>query len=125
VTVIGLCLGGGQIKLGLVTTAIGVFALWVLKWCEDRLRQEHQARFSIELDALGPEEVEIRRRIGAADLAIMDSSVLIDATHRHRRLTFEVRQLHPTVSALEMPDVISELAHEGGVVNLRWDTSHS
>jgi putative Mg2+ transporter-C (MgtC) family protein len=51
VTVIGLCLGSGQITLGLVATAIGVFALWVLKWIEDRLRQEHQARFSIELDA--------------------------------------------------------------------------
>jgi putative Mg2+ transporter-C (MgtC) family protein len=74
VTVIGLCLGGGQITLGLVASATGVFALWVLKWIEDRLRQEHQARFSIELDALGPDDVEIRRRIGAADLAIMDSS---------------------------------------------------
>jgi putative Mg2+ transporter-C (MgtC) family protein len=37
VTVIGLCVGGGQIKLGLVTTAIGLFALWVLQWVEAEL----------------------------------------------------------------------------------------
>jgi hypothetical protein len=55
----------------------------------------------------------------------MDSSVLIDAAHKHRKLTFDVRQVHPTVSAFKMPDVITELAREGGVVNLRWDTSHS
>jgi putative Mg2+ transporter-C (MgtC) family protein len=30
VTIIGLCLGGGQIELGLATAAIGFFALWGL-----------------------------------------------------------------------------------------------
>src|SRR5262245_17803793 len=32
VTVIGLCIGGGQIGLGLAGTAIGLSALWGLKW---------------------------------------------------------------------------------------------
>src|ERR1700746_848061 len=40
VTVIGLCIGGGQVVLGLVTTAIGLFALWGLRWAEDALSQD-------------------------------------------------------------------------------------
>ena len=42
-TVIGLCLGGGQIALGSLATLLGLFALWVLKWAEGSLRQERYA----------------------------------------------------------------------------------
>ena len=36
-TVIGLCLGGGQIGLGGVATALGVITLWALKWLDRRI----------------------------------------------------------------------------------------
>jgi putative Mg2+ transporter-C (MgtC) family protein len=54
-TVIGLCLGGGQLALGTVATLLGLLALWVLKWIEDQLRREKSARFAIEVDANGLE----------------------------------------------------------------------
>src|SRR4029077_2025514 len=41
VTVIGLCLGGGQIALGVAATALGLAALWGLERFELRLRREH------------------------------------------------------------------------------------
>lgn len=40
VTVIGLCLGGGQLVLGAATTVLGLFALRVLKGIEDKLPRE-------------------------------------------------------------------------------------
>jgi putative Mg2+ transporter-C (MgtC) family protein len=33
-TVIGLCLGGGQLALGIATTALAVITLWLLKWID-------------------------------------------------------------------------------------------
>jgi putative Mg2+ transporter-C (MgtC) family protein len=46
-TIIGLCLGGGQIVLGLVATALGLLALWALKALENRLQREHHARLML------------------------------------------------------------------------------
>jgi putative Mg2+ transporter-C (MgtC) family protein len=43
VTVIGLCLGGGQIVLGTAATALGVITLWLLKWVDLVIPREHRA----------------------------------------------------------------------------------
>lgn len=61
-TVIGLCLGGGQLGLGSAATALGVGTLWALKWVDVRIPREHRAVLAVraasstkaagELDAL-------------------------------------------------------------------------
>ena len=43
VTVIGLCLGGGQLALGIAATVLGVIILWVLKWVDLVIPREHRA----------------------------------------------------------------------------------
>lgn len=120
VTVIGLCLGGGQIRLGLVTTVLGLFALWALKWIEGRMRREHHAQFSIELDASGPGEVEIRRRLDAAGLAITGSRCVLSGAQGRRELLFEISQLRH-FERTETPALVGELAAERGVIKLEWD----
>ena len=47
VTVIGLCLGGGQLILGSIATALGVVTLWFLKWVDVLIPREHRARIVI------------------------------------------------------------------------------
>lgn len=120
VTVIGLCLGGGQIVLGLVTTGLGLFALWALSWVEGWMRREYHAQFSIELDAGGPGEAEIRRRLGAAGLAINGSRCVQQSAGAHRELVFDVSQMRRSTST-ETPPVLGELAAEPGVVKVQWD----
>ena len=51
VTVIGLCLGGGQLVLGLVATALGVLTLWILKWIDVAIPRQHRATLTIASDA--------------------------------------------------------------------------
>ena len=46
-TVIGLCLGGGQLALGMVATALAVVTLWLLKWVDERIPREHRARIVV------------------------------------------------------------------------------
>jgi putative Mg2+ transporter-C (MgtC) family protein len=49
-TVIGLCLGGGQLALGLGGTALAVFTLWILKWVDLTIPREHRAILVIAAD---------------------------------------------------------------------------
>jgi putative Mg2+ transporter-C (MgtC) family protein len=44
VTVIGLCLGGGQLILGVATTVLAVITLWVLRWVDRIIPRQHRAR---------------------------------------------------------------------------------
>ena len=50
VTVIGLCLGGGQLGLGATATLFGVITLWMLKWLDMRIPREHRAMLVIRAD---------------------------------------------------------------------------
>jgi putative Mg2+ transporter-C (MgtC) family protein len=42
-TVIGLCLGGGQLVLGVAATMLAIITLWALKWIDLRIPREHRA----------------------------------------------------------------------------------
>src|SRR4029079_14665951 len=68
VTVIGLCLGGGQIALGVAATARGLAALWGLERLELHLRREHRATLSLVPEGGGLSEDAIRRRLEDAGL---------------------------------------------------------
>jgi putative Mg2+ transporter-C (MgtC) family protein len=59
VTVIGLCLGGGQLWLGIVATLLGVATLWGLKWFDMRIPREHWATLVIraDLSSFSPSEL--------------------------------------------------------------------
>jgi len=50
VTVIGLCLGGGQLVLGVATTVLGVITLWGLKWIDLAIPREHRAMMTLSGD---------------------------------------------------------------------------
>ena len=50
-TVIGLCLGGGQVLLGTVATALAVFTLQALKTVDHMIPREHRARVVLTCDA--------------------------------------------------------------------------
>ena len=119
VTVIGLCLGGGQLVLGAATTALGLFALWVMKWIEDGLPREEPARLAIEVEASGPAEAEIRRRLQVDDLSIWQSNFVADGVTGRRRLVLSVRQTRRRADTTT-PQIIGELAREPGVVRIEW-----
>lgn len=119
VTVIGLCIGGGQIALGLAATILGILALWVLRWIEDGLRREQHAQFSIEVDATGPAEAEIQRRLVGAGLSITGFRVAYAVANKRRKLVFDVREFCRP-SDVAVPNIVNELALIPGVTKLKW-----
>ena len=47
VTVIGLCLGGGQLILGGAATVLAVITLWILRWVDRIIPRQHRARLIV------------------------------------------------------------------------------
>jgi putative Mg2+ transporter-C (MgtC) family protein len=117
-TVVGLCFGGGQLGLGAVATALGLFALWGLRLLEGNLRQERSATLAIEVENDGPSEEELRRRIGDAGLSISSTSISL-APGVRRNLRFMLR--YPTApDETQVPPLIAALAREPGVAKVDW-----
>jgi hypothetical protein len=46
-TVIGLCLGGGQLGLGAIATGLGILTLWAMEWIDLRIPREHRAKLVV------------------------------------------------------------------------------
>jgi putative Mg2+ transporter-C (MgtC) family protein len=118
-TVIGLCLGGGQVMLGLAATLLGLLALWGLKAIENRLKVEHRARLRIALDSNGPAEEELRRRLASEGLTIAGSRTRLLMSMNHRDFVFEIRYQRRS-PLTQMPPAVQALASENGVVSLEW-----
>jgi len=119
VTVIGLCLGAGQIALGLVATLLGLLALWALKALENRLRLEHRARLMLEFDTAALSEQDIRERLTGQGFKV---SAVRTRVHRDvglRRLTLDVRYFRRATPE-PTPKIINELAATPGVLSLDW-----
>jgi putative Mg2+ transporter-C (MgtC) family protein len=121
VTVVGLCLGGGQVALGLAATLLGMCVLLVLKAIERTLRSEHHASLEITATERGPGEEQIRRRLAGEGLRITAGRTRVSMSTDQRDFTFEVIYVGPS-NQTQMPPVVDELAHADGIVALEWRT---
>jgi putative Mg2+ transporter-C (MgtC) family protein len=121
VTVIGLCFGGGQIGLGWIATAAGVFVLLGLNWIENRMTKIHHARLIIMLDESGPAEDDIRRLLGDNAITTLNTDFAMNG--QRRTYTFEVRE-SVSSSVTNVPSVVENLSRQAGVVVLRWRRSN-
>ena len=119
-TVIGLCLGAGQLGLGIVATALGFVALQGLRWVEGRLRQKIRARLSVMIADNGLSESALRQRLIEGGLSISGTRVILNRDKGYRELVFELRQLR-LADDTTTPRVIAALANETGVMTLHWD----
>ena len=119
VTVIGLCLGGGQIALGAAATALGLAALWGLERFELRLRREHSAPLSLVLEGGPLTDDAIRRRLENAGLRIVGTRIAASKAGTHREISFDLREYRlPDQTA--PPPVCEALAKDDGVTRLEW-----
>jgi len=119
VTVVGLCFGGGQIEIGALATALGIFALWALAWVEARLWREHRALLSVELTNGSLDEDKIRARLENAGLRVVGTRIAALDRDARREFIFDVLEFR-VASQTRSPQVCDELAKEEGVTRLSW-----
>jgi putative Mg2+ transporter-C (MgtC) family protein len=118
-TVIGLCLGGGQLILGSVSVVIGFIVLWGLRWFESRIEhyQSAQLRLNVAEGALSPEQ--LRHRLEAAHFRIKSLSMSHSVSEGHRSFELELRWPSRKGSAA-IPAVLADLERLPGVIELEW-----
>lgn len=122
-TVIGLCIGGGQIALGLVGVILGIFSLAGLKPIEDRMRQDHRGKLLIVTGISGPEEDEIRGILETAGFRISSSAFAAANAADRQEFSCEVHwRARPY--ATKVPEAIRLLSARPGVVRIAW-TPHA
>jgi putative Mg2+ transporter-C (MgtC) family protein len=120
VTVIGLCLGGGQIGLGMVGTLLGLAVLWGLKIVELRVPQEKTALLTVTASLDGPSVSDVRTRLDRARIRIIKLSEAFSTGEDGRRMMrFDVRWLGLRQDAT-VPAAVDELAKADGVLFLKW-----
>jgi putative Mg2+ transporter-C (MgtC) family protein len=122
VTVIGLCLGGGQIALGATVTAIGLIALWALQWIEMRLSRERRACLYLKTDGDGPTEHAVRDIIEASGLRIAGMRIASSDSGTHREFTFQVIDFRSPRDN-KTPTVYERLSAQKGISKLEWKSS--
>jgi putative Mg2+ transporter-C (MgtC) family protein len=119
VTVIGLCLGGGQIGLGLTSLALALVILGGLKWFEQSMSEQKLATLTVVAGATGPTEAEVRAQLQAEGFMVAGCAVIYADQARRRRLHYDVRwraRMNDTLT----PPLIAQLAHQPGVQELQW-----
>ncbi len=119
VTVMGLCFGGGQIFVGLSMLGIGLVVLYVMKWGEDRMKQDRRATLIVATRADGPDERQIRTDLLAADFRILRTAATYTPDKHLTRLHCEV-QWRAQRSDSRTPTIVERLVRLPGVVRVQW-----
>jgi putative Mg2+ transporter-C (MgtC) family protein len=119
VTMIGLCLGGGQLSLGIVGTAIGYFVLSAVKSIEGRLPLDRRAILEVTFDG----DVQSRDMLTAALMGrgyqIVERAARASNEPRQRYYHYELRWRASPEDA-GPGQYLEELATRHGVVELSW-----
>jgi putative Mg2+ transporter-C (MgtC) family protein len=118
-TVLGLCFGGGQVKLGLVGTALAVVILTGLKHIEDRIKQDHQGRLCIATSAEGPDENEIHTVVKSDDFRVLSCGYVSGEDSGQREFSYELRW-RAKARDTKIPDFVRQLGARQGVIRVAW-----
>jgi putative Mg2+ transporter-C (MgtC) family protein len=121
VTVIGLCLGGGQLALGMTTLAIALIVLWGLKRLEARIPQERHAMLRVSVTAEGPADHDVAAMLLRAGFQMRSWDVISEtrdaATVRKVRCEVSWRARKADILS---PPIVDQIAQLPGVTRLRW-----
>jgi putative Mg2+ transporter-C (MgtC) family protein len=120
VTVVGLCIGAGQIALGVLATALGLVVLWGLEIVQRHLPQTRRATVvlaSVEGSAV---PAHLLARIRSSGYAVTIRSVSFTEAGRYCETRLELRRAGSSPPT-EPPDFLSDLAREAGILSLRWN----
>jgi putative Mg2+ transporter-C (MgtC) family protein len=120
-TVVGLCLGGGQLVLGATATIIGFLVLWALRFGENQLETHQRGVITIIGHGEDVSAQTLSLVLGSGQMHIKSTSALYDGSECRSRFRFEVRW--QTSHRADMPEAIEQLRRLPGVISCEWDVS--
>ena len=97
-TVIGLCFGGGQLRLGTEATVLSLMTLFALKWLDARIPREHYAKLVLDAEAATALSSELSTLIAPLGYQIQWQSQTRPEGSRNSHLGFAVHWKRPQVA---------------------------
>lgn len=121
-TVVGLCLGGGQLILGSVGMVLGFAILWSLRRIERRIEHNQLAELTLTIAGSHLSHHDLRMRLEKAKFHIKSISVVHDfSEHSH---TYDCQVRWPATDGnAEAPSILTELEQIPGMIRLNWKTA--
>jgi putative Mg2+ transporter-C (MgtC) family protein len=117
-TIVGLCLGGGQVVLGSTATVLGFLVLWALRFGEQRLETYQRGVLTIISDGNNVSAQSLSRLMRTEQLHIKSASARYLTEDQRNKFQFEIRW-HRHDSA-DMPDIVERLRQSPGVKSCEW-----
>jgi putative Mg2+ transporter-C (MgtC) family protein len=118
-TLVGLCLGGGQLGLGIGATVIGFLVLSALKRFEDYLPIDRRATIDLTVEGDGSIPIQFAGAFAEKGYRIVERGARLTTDPARRQILYEVHWRAPAGRAVPT-DWLDALAHSPGVVELAW-----
>jgi putative Mg2+ transporter-C (MgtC) family protein len=123
-TIVGLCLGGGQVVLGSVSSLLGFLVLWGLRRFENRIEIYRPADLTLTIAGGTFAAGDLRARLDHARIRVESLSVAHDLIDRQR--TFSCRVRWPSAqTGADTPAILTELERLPGLLRLDWQSTTS
>jgi len=122
-TVVGLCMGGGQLILGSVSTAIGFAVLWWLRIFEARIEHYQVAELTVVIVDGQLSAQMLRDHLRTARFQIKSLSMAHSISKHLRKFDCAVRWPAAPEDAAVPADLLQELERLPGLISLEWKTN--
>jgi putative Mg2+ transporter-C (MgtC) family protein len=119
VTVVGLCFGGGQIKLGIASFALGILVLEGLRWFDYRMKQEQHGSLYLTTERDEPQQEAIEAVVRQAGYKIDVASATYFNQTKQREIEFRL-QWRGVPQAADVPPFMKNLLSDPHVVTAQW-----
>ena len=119
VTVVGLCIGGGQIGLGIAALAIGLVVLKSFKHIEDLLLQEHRASLRVTGTSTGYCSEDVQAEVTREGFSPGSALLRFDTEKATWTLQLEIRWLSRKSAPLP-PAFVKPLSLRPGISLVEW-----
>jgi len=120
VTVMGLCFGGGQTGLGLVSFALGFVILVTLKKIENEMPRQQSATLKLTVSTEGPDQPEIEALLKRAGIAPQSLSLSYNSSPDGGKAFGWKVQWKEKGEHASPPPIIRELSRHPGVRGLEF-----
>ena len=120
VTVAGLCLGAGEIGLGLAGILLVLGVVWVLKWAEGRLHQTHTGTLLLAGDSATLRSLGMEARLAGLGYETVRQAVTYRDGGRACTRRYQLRWRGRYSSRRHVPPFLEEIATLPGMREVRW-----
>jgi putative Mg2+ transporter-C (MgtC) family protein len=119
-TVVGLCFGAGEWRVGAASLVAGAMVLWPLNHIENNVKREHTGTLELVAPLAALSVDDLRRRIGAAGCTTISWSVALDRASESQTISCRVIW-RARLTDDRIPTFVTDLSGDPKVTELKWE----